>query len=153
MTPPAQKVSPWLGWLFVAVGVGTGLLIHHHPEGLNAPAWVAYLACATFAFAGLAVVLQAHGLAHYSGILAWLIVISFAVIGLWIGVGPGERTCSGSISVGGLGDTDTYSGLGCRIPFGIGGGICALLALAMVPSLWRHLKKGRTDPAARPTEI
>lgn len=131
----------WFGWLFVAVGLGQILLIRSHPENLNAPAWVAYLACMVFVFGGLAVVLQAHGRPQWGTLFAFLIVASFAVIGLWIGLGEGPRECSSSSSVGGFVREGATSGLGCRIPFGLGGALCALIAIAMAGSAIRKRRQ------------
>lgn len=141
MSREITRRDAWFGWLFVAIGFAQMLLIRSHPENLNAPAWVAYLACLVFVFGGLAVVLQAHGRPQWGGVFAFLIVSSFAVIGLWIGLGEGARECSTSSSIGGFVREGTASGLGCRIPFGLGGALCAFIAVAMAVSAARKARR------------
>lgn len=151
MSREITRKDAWFGWLFVAIGFGQMLLIRTHPENLNAPAWVAYLACLVFVFGGLSVVLQAHGRAQWGGVFAFLIVASFATIGLWIGLGDGPRECTSSTSVGAFVRENASSGLGCRIPFGLGGALCAVIAVAMVVSAVRRARRGayRPQPSAQ----
>jgi hypothetical protein len=49
-----------------------------------------------------------------------LSLAGLAMIGNWIAFGAGERVCSGSISLPGAWTETDFSGLGCRIPFGLG---------------------------------
>jgi hypothetical protein len=62
------------------------------------------------------------------------------MLGNWIAFGAGERACSGSISLPWLWRESDFSGLGCRIPFGLGALITdAFLCYMMVSMLQKAL--------------
>ena len=132
MTERGQRL---LGALVTTVaGLLTAAVITVRPEGQHVPAWVAYVACAAFVFAGLTIIAHEFALrrAH-----AWLVVAcvaSLLVPGAWIAFGPGVRECSVSGPLlGGMG-----SDLLCRGAFGIGAVIVAALLLWVV---WRALRQ------------
>jgi hypothetical protein len=82
----------------VASGLLVGFLIYVHPEGLRAPAWVAYVAAFAFVLAGLSLLAGAIGaiaLQHWLGVA---ITASLFAVALWVAFGPGERECSMSLS-------------------------------------------------------
>jgi hypothetical protein len=85
-------------------------------EDINGPAWLGLASGGAIAAGGLAFIAgQERPLA--SGFLALLALIGLAAIGNWIAFGVGARACSGSIP---FWTDNAFSGLGCRIPFGIG---------------------------------
>ena len=132
MTERGQRL---LGALVTTVaGLLTAAVIYLRPEGLHVPAWVAYVACAAFVFAGLTII--AHEFA-FSRVRAWLVVAcvaSLLVPGAWIAFGPGVRECSVSGPLlSGMG-----SDLWCRGAFGIGAVIVAALLMWVV---WRALRQ------------
>ena len=132
MTERGQRL---LGALVTTVaGLLTAAVIYLRPEGLHVPAWVAYVACAAFVFAGLTII--AHEFA-FSRVHAWLevaCVASLLVPGAWIAFGPGVRECSVSGPLlSGMG-----SDLLCRGAFGIGAVIVAALLMWVV---WRALRQ------------
>jgi hypothetical protein len=109
------------GWLAVVAGLGTAAVIYARPEGLNAPAWVAYTACAAFVFAGLCIVAAESRLA---GLHAWLSVATIAAMlgpGAWVAFGPGARPCTFSLPF----VTGPASGWVCRCMFGFGAVVLA----------------------------
>ena len=121
MTERRQRLLGAL--LSIAAGLLTAAMITLHPEGLHVPAWVAYVACAAFVFAGLTIIAHEFALprAH-----AWLVVAcvaSLLVPGAWVAFGPGVRECS----VSGPFLTSVGSDLICRGAFGVGAAIVAAL--------------------------
>jgi hypothetical protein len=106
-------------------------------EDVNGPPWLAVAAGGVFAAAGIAVMAgeRLPVLAEFMGLT---ILIGLAAIGKWIAFGAGARACSGSLSLGVLGAQGGMSGLGCRIPFGLGAividGVIAWLAVSMLQS-------------------
>ncbi|HVE88650.1 MAG TPA: hypothetical protein VNA44_03035 [Burkholderiaceae bacterium] len=109
-------------------GLLTAAMITLHPEGLNVPAWVAYVACAAFVFAGLTIMADEFALGR---MYAWLViacVVSLLVPGAWVAFGPGARECSVSGPfLSGIG-----SELVCRGAFGLGAVIVAALLVWIV---------------------
>lgn len=53
VTELSRRSTIALGGVLLLLSLSTGTLIHFHPEELNAPAWVAYSAAASFFIAGL----------------------------------------------------------------------------------------------------
>ena len=111
-----------------ATAIGAAVLIAvavtWHPEGLKAPAWVAYGAAMAFVLAGasaLARAFQRESLAY--GLVCWLLAALF-VLELWIAFGPGARQCVVRIS----GLAGFPADVACRSVFGLG----ALLVGAML---------------------
>ncbi len=126
MTERRQRL---LGALLSTVaGVLTAAMIYLRPEGLHVPAWVAYVACAAFVFAGLTIIAHEFALRR---MYAWLVVAcvaSLLVPGAWVAFGPGMRECSVSGPfLSGIG-TD----LVCRGAFGLGAAIVAALLVRIV---------------------
>ena len=141
MSQEITAKDAWFGWLFVLAGIGSGAMIYLHPERLNAPAWVAFVACGVFVFAGLVVILQAYGNTRMSSLFAFLILVCFTTLTTWIAFGPGPRTCTSSVS-GLITSSSESSGLGCRIPFGIAAALCALITIA---GLLHWIRGARSD--------
>jgi len=102
------------------------------------PYWIAGLAGAVFALAGIAIALpQRPSRVHDA--LGALLFSAFAAIGLWVGFGPGPRAFSGSASIGPLavggGGGETIG----RIAFGAMGVVVSLIAVLA----WRRLFRPR----------
>jgi hypothetical protein len=137
MTERRQRL---LGALVSTVaGLLTAAMIYLNPERLHVPAWVAYVACAAFVFAGLTI--MAHEFA-FRRTHAWLVVACVAslwVPGAWVAFGPGVRKCS----VSGPFFSGIGSDLACRGAFGLGAVIvAALLVWIVLRALRRQSRKG-----------
>ena len=143
-----------LGLIFIGFGVFPMLATFDiGPLGqsdINGPPWLGFAAGGVFFAAGMAI-LVGGVMPLASSMLAIVILVSFAAIGNWIAFGAGVRACSGGVSIGGLGGFTGISGLGCRIPFGLGAVfidgfliyVCASMlqkALGGPPELTRTMK-------------
>jgi hypothetical protein len=124
------------GWVAVVAGAGTAALVYTHPEQLEAPAWVVYVACAAFVLAGLSLLVPESA---YPRINAWLgvgVVGAMLLPGVWIALGAGPRKCSVSIPL--------WSGAGsdalCRGVFGFGSLIVAAFLAWAVMNAWRTMR-------------
>lgn len=122
-----QKLSPLqrltFGLTTLAVGLfpmlGAFDIGPLHREDINGPPWLAFVAGGLFFLAGVSILVgRIAPLA--SSALTVLMLAAFAAIGNWIAFGAGERHCSGDLSLGLLWGEGDLSGLGCRIPFGLG---------------------------------
>ena len=138
-TPLTPRGRLWFGLTFVAFGImpmlatfDIGLL---GPEDINGPAWLGLATGGVFVMAGLAVI-AGPDRPVFNSILSILVVGGLAAIGNWIAFGVGERVCGGTI----LFWRGDVSGLGCRIPFGMGALITnAVLVLMVVIALQKAL--------------
>ncbi len=103
-------------------------------EAINGPPWLAAVAGGVFIAGGLAVALGTVW-PWVGPVVGILVMLGLAALGNWIAFGAGERVCSGSIDFLWMADRE-LSGLGCRIPFGLGAVIVdALLFYAVVHQL------------------
>jgi len=119
----------------VCLGLGFWLayVVWSRQPGLRVPPAVGYLAAGSFAAAGVSLFLQGAGLARAAAVPAILAAAALAGIGGWIGFGPGSRRCGGS-----LGDIRFIPGEWvCRLVFGAGALLTALIVLLMLRSLFR----------------
>jgi hypothetical protein len=118
-TPLTPRGRLAFGLIFVAFGIAPMLATFDigplSPRDINGPAWLGVAAGGVFVAAGLAVIAGPER-KLINSILVLLVVSGLAAIGNWIAFGVGERVCGASILIW----TGTLSGLGCRIPFGIG---------------------------------
>jgi hypothetical protein len=138
-TPMTPRGRFWFGLVFVAFGImpllatfDIGLL---GPEDIKGPAWLGLATGGAFVAAGLAV-MAGPDRPVFNSILALLVVFGLAAVGNWIAFGLGARVCDGSI----LFWRGEMSGLGCRIPFGMGALITnAILVLMVVIELQKAL--------------
>lgn len=122
------------GWLAVIIGIGVGLAVWWQPQGLRAPAWVAYAAASSFVFAGLA--LLARSGSRWNSVLAAFTAAGLLVPATWVALGPGPRECTFSVTF----FEGVAPGAVCRLAFGIG----ALgLAVVLVALLVRAGRSGR----------
>ena len=69
------------------------------------------------------------------GLFGVLALAGLAAIGNWVAFGPGPRACSGSISLSWLWGAADFSGLACRISFGLGALITDAFLCWMIVSL------------------
>jgi len=136
MTKKPSPLSNLISLLvFGSIFLGTGILIvlvsvdvlHVPPEKIHAPPWVIASAGATFAFAGVMVLV--NGLKEMVGkdspILNWLstslalvFMLSLALPFHWIAFGPGERQFTSTVGVGPLTASQPGSETGGRLAFG-----------------------------------
>jgi hypothetical protein len=126
---PSRRQAIAIGTVAIALGVLAAVMVHRHPEGLRAPAWVAYAAAATFPLAGAALIAGALGAKRLVAWLGGLIVCGLLVPGLWVALGPGGRECSWSLGfiIGGA-----ASELVCRTGFGLGALLCLIFLVLLV---------------------
>ncbi len=117
MPRPVNRIGPtglFLSGLAVTgVGIVAAWLVHLHPEGLRAPAWLVFAACSCFVIVGLALALHSFVSRR---VLEWAMLVLLAImtgIPAWIAFGPGERHCTSSVTL-------LASEFGCRIVFGVG---------------------------------
>jgi hypothetical protein len=125
---PTRKQALVAGGIALATGLGSAAAIHLHPEGLRAPAWVAYAAVSTFVLAGMALLAGALGAKRVVPWLGALIVCGLLVPGLWIALGAGGRECS--FSLGFL--SGAASEFVCRGAFGAGALLCLVFLVLLV---------------------
>lgn len=135
---PTRKQAIVIGWVAIAVGVGSAAGIYFHPQNLRAPAWVAYAAVSAFVFAGAALLGGALGAKRAVPWLGVLTTLGLLAPGLWVAFGPGGRECS--FSLGFL--SGPASELACRAAFGLG----ALLCIVFLGLLLTRAIRAPADP-------
>jgi len=132
----SPRAAQWAGGLAALVaGLVVCLLVYRHPEGLNAPAWVAYAAGSAFVLAGLAMLAAALDATQLQGVLGLAIVVCLLAIAAWVVFGPGERACPMSFT---LLHADIGDAL-CRGAFGLG----ALLVVLFLALLGRRMLRAQ----------
>ena len=112
-----------VGLAVLAIGGLLALEITLRPEALNAPRWVAYLAASVFALAGGSLIARGFKRASIAEGCVALLLCAFLLIGLWIALGPGARSCSGGLP----GLAITATGASCRLAFGSGAIVVAVM--------------------------
>ncbi|GAB2524556.1 hypothetical protein [Lysobacter humi (ex Lee et al. 2017)] len=139
METPSQLKSAGAALLVLAALFSA--LVAFQPEGLKAPAWLAYLAAAILALAGTLALARAYGRHMLADGLACAVLGGMLLVGLWIALGPGPRQCVSRIpSTGAL--VSAVSETTCRSAFGFGALLIAgMLALA-VRGWLRHRSAG-----------
>ena len=140
LTPRAAFL---IGLVFVASGIFPMLAAFDigplSQEDINGPPWLGFAAGGIFTAGGLSIMLAPRSslAANLFGLLS---LSGLAMLGNWIAFGAGERACSGSISLSLMWSESDFSGLGCRIPFGLGALITdAFLCYLMVSVLQKAL--------------
>lgn len=118
----------WAGWAALAAGLFTAWMVWRHPEGLRAPAFVAYAAAGAFALAGLSLVAGPRLRKVLQAWMAVALVLLLLTPPVWIAFGPGERRCSVSLAHGILQVFGIASESACRLAFGAS----AVLGLAIL---------------------
>lgn len=144
--PSTQQPPPlWVGLGVGGVGLAMIILITVSPEGLNAPYWVAIAACGAFVFAGLSIIAHALGWSMVNALSNVLIVAALATPGFWIMLDPGPKACTGGFSflAGGLGLSagGAAPDWQCRLVFGAGAVITALIGVAMITVAVKRLRQ------------
>jgi hypothetical protein len=109
-----QRQRRAVGLLLVIGSAALAWAIHAHPQGLRAPAWVAYAAVLCFGLAGL--VLATEGRRQMRRVLLPLLVACLLVPPLWIAFGAGNRQCG----MGFAGLFGVAPAWACRGAFGLG---------------------------------
>ncbi len=143
LTPGTALLVGLVGLVFVAAGVLPMLAAFDiGPLGradINGPPWLGFVAGAVVSSGGLAVI--AGPRSPLAGSLFGVLALAgMAALGNWIAFGAGERACSGSISLPWLSSESDFSGLGCRIPFGLGALITdAILCVTIIAMLQKAL--------------
>lgn len=122
------------GFLMIAVGLLTAVVITLRPEALKAPAWLAYLAALAFVLAGCISLARAYQRPRLADGIVCLLLAAFAAIELWIAFGPGARHCMGRVAILGF----RTSELSCRGVFAIGALIVGAMLFVAARSLVRQ---------------
>jgi hypothetical protein len=148
---PAQERQPlWAGLSLVALGLAVMAGMALSPEGLNAPFWVAAVAVSAFIFAGISISARALRIGWLNALANIAVVGALATPGFWILLDPGPKRCSGGVSLFAFGTGGGWFGaagdLTCRLAFGAGAILTALVAIALVVSTLRRVL-GRRDRA------
>lgn len=117
----------------IAVGVLVAVMVDLHPEGLRAPAWVAYAAAAAFVLAGACLASAALAIAWLQRWLVLGVVACLFAVTAWIAFGSGARECSVSFGfIAGLAPDAL-----CRSAFDVGalllGIVLALVLRRLAP--------------------
>ena len=110
--------------------------------GLRVPAPVAHLAAGALALGALRALQRLADPGSVGDGLAALLLASLGALGLWIALAPGVGVCAVGPS---LRATAPLSGLACRVPFGLG----AVLAALMAGYAARRWSRARRDRGAR----
>ena len=118
-------------------------LVHTHPEGLRAPAWVAYAALLAFGLAGLFLLAQAAGQQHLQRWLPPALMACLLAPPLWIVFGAKNPSCGMSF----LGYFGIAPAWVCRAGFGFG----ALIGLVILALMLRRYSAPTPPPAAPPS--
>lgn len=139
-TPGASLL---FGLLFVASGIFPMLAAFDigplGREDIQGPPWLGFVAGGIFVAAGLAIIAGPRALLLNS-LFAILALAGLAALGNWVAFGAGERVCSGSLALPWLWGEGDFSGLACRIPFGLGAVITdAFLCWMIVATLQKAL--------------
>lgn len=139
-TPGASLL---FGLLFVSSGIFPMLAAFDigplGREDIQGPPWLGFVAGGIFVAAGLAIIAGPRALLMNS-LFAILALAGLAALGNWVAFGAGERVCSGSLALPWLWGEGDFSGLACRIPFGLGAVITdAFLCWMIVATLQKAL--------------
>ena len=111
------------GALIGAAGVSCAVAVHLRPEELNAPAWVAYAACASFVLAGAVVIVKELGLHRVHAWLGVALLAALGIPGAWVALGVGGGQCSVGLPFMDLANSEWL----CRGALGLGAVILAAL--------------------------
>ncbi|MDP2826491.1 MAG: hypothetical protein Q8O52_27880 [Sulfuritalea sp.] len=142
-----QQLAPGtallIGLLFIASGIVPMLAAFDigplGREDINGPPWLGFVAGGTFVAAGLAIIAGPQA-SLWNSLFGTLALAGLAALGNWVAFGVGERACSGSISLPWLWSGSDFSGLVCRIPFGLGALVTdAFLCWMIVSTLQKAL--------------
>lgn len=141
--PLSSRASLLFGLLFVASGIFPMLAAFDiGPLGradIQGPPWLGFVAGGIFVAAGLAIIAGPRA-PLVNCLFAILALAGLAALGNWVAFGAGERVCSGSLALPWQWGEGDFSGLACRIPFGLGAVITdAFLAWMIIATLQKAL--------------
>ncbi len=130
------------GAVLIVAGVATASLVFLHPEGLRAPAWVAFAAALACVCAGILAILGQSGSPRLQAWMAVALLVLMFAPAVWIAFGAGARKCSFSLPyLSGL-----AHGWSCRLAFGL----ASVMGLAMVAwAIRRAIRAGKLHPPSR----
>ena len=135
-TQVERRKRAWAGLLCSGIGLFLVIIMGHNQAALRVPLSIGYLSAGTFVLAGAALLLQAGGRERVASVFSFLTIAALAVVGGWIGFGPGPRGCEASL--GGL--PFLPEELVCRIVFGTGAVLTALIGLVLLWSIIRGIR-------------
>ncbi|MBP8297979.1 MAG: hypothetical protein KAX84_17850 [Burkholderiales bacterium] len=143
----------FFGVLSLLAGLVTGYLIYAYPEGLNPdwPIWMALLAPAVFALAGLHMIAGGLGYPRFSMATIRVIVICLWAIVNWAAFFSTRIHCVETVSFLGIAIFNRYpSDLECQMGLrAIVACIDALVVFPVIVFAWRKLRKSRIESAKR----
>jgi hypothetical protein len=133
MSGPARFA---MGLMFILCGaypILAVLGVEPFVEGKRAPDWVVGTAGVMFVMGGIVVWFQETGWGKaVAALFGFAMLFGLAAIANWVAFGPGERGCSGSLSIA-FGFTSRAAGeLECRSAFGIGAGMMDAIVLLVI---------------------
>lgn len=139
----SSRASLLFGLLFVASGIFPMLAAFDigplGREDIQGPPWLGFVAGGIFVATGLAIIAGPRA-PLVNSLFAVLALAGLAALGNWVAFGAGERVCSGSLALPWLWGEGDFSGLACRIPFGLGAVITdAFLCWMIVATLQKAL--------------
>lgn len=137
----------WPGFASAGMGIFSLAMIMLYPEGAQAPVWVAVVACSTFVFVGLGIIVRGLGAERLATLLALPAIYALAVPGLWLLFAGEGQHCSASISLGSMIGSGVLDSLMCRGIFGLGGLLVLAMAVAFTVAA---IRRGRGGPPATP---
>lgn len=108
--------------------------------GLHVPPVIAWITAAVFLMGAVAVLKQLRGAQSNVDGLAPLILAGLTAIGAWISLSPDAGGCTVSAFDG---PGVEVSGLGCRIPFGIGA-LCTGMMAVYSAAAWLRARRRRS---------
>lgn len=125
-----KRQGRWIHWLAVVLLTVTAVLLIRasivRAPGLHVPPVIAWISGAVFLLGAVAVLKQMRGAQTTVDGLAPLILAGLTAIGAWISLSPDAGGCTAGVSDW---PAVEVSGLGCRIPFGIGALITGMMAV------------------------
>jgi hypothetical protein len=124
------------GAALLVLGVLVAVLVTLHPEGLKAPAWVAYLAAAVLVCGGGTALARVFGNPSLADALVCLLLGGMLAMAAWISLGAGARQCVAGAS------RDAVSELACRSAFGVSALVLGAMLLVAVRSWLRRGSAG-----------
>lgn len=116
-TPTNQTPPKWLGPLMMAIA----LFIVFQKTSAGVPQWIGTVAALCIFLGGFTATEIALGYPQIANFMGPVLVVCLAIIPTWIAFGPGDRHCSGGLSILGFLVHQPNAGqIECRIAFGFG---------------------------------
>ena len=143
MTKAERHQRLWAAFVCGSLALFISYVVWSRQPGLRVPPAVGYLAAAVFLAAGATLLLQVRGAQRAQQVTSFLLVAALAGIGGWIGFGPGNRECEGSLEF--LSSMQGESV--CRGVFGAGAVLTGVIAVLILRPLFGN-KADRANRAA-----